>query len=72
MQKKRWIVLGSFMGVASVNQMLWLNFPPILTLIQTRYGVSELMASSLILCFPLFYVIFAMPAGAMPARRQLA
>jgi len=42
----RWVVLGLYTLVAGVSQMLWLNFAPLLTQIQTRYGVSELMAST--------------------------
>ncbi len=69
MQKKRWIVLGAFMGVAAVSQMLWLNFAPLQSLIMQRYGVSEFMAGFLTFCFPLLYVFFSMPAGAMTDRR---
>src|SRR5262245_17866090 len=65
----RWVVLVVFMGVALVSQMLWLNFAPLLTLIQTRYGVSELLASSLVLVFPLLYVLLSVPAGAMVDAR---
>lgn len=65
----RWVVLAVFMGVAGVNQTLWLNFAPLLSQIQRRYGVSELLASLLVLCFPLLYVVLSMPAGAMTDRR---
>lgn len=53
------------MGIVLVSQMLWLNFAPLLTLIQERYGVGELAASGLVLVFPLLYVVFSVPAGAM-------
>ena len=46
---KRWVVLAAFAVVAGVTQMLWLNFAPLLGLVQTRYGVGELTASALIL-----------------------
>lgn len=69
MQHRKWIVLGAFMGVAAVSQMLWLNFAPVQTLIMERYGVSEFMAGFLTFCFPLLYVFFSMPAGAMTDRR---
>src|SRR5262249_33487874 len=65
----RWVVLASFMGIALVSQMLWLNFAPLLTLIQERYGVGELAASGLVLVFPLLYVVFSVPAGAMTDKR---
>ncbi len=66
---RRWLVLASFMGVAGCSQALWLNFAPLLSEIQKRYQVSELEAGTLILCFPLLYVLLSMPAGAMVDRR---
>ena len=60
---QRWIVLGAFALVAGVTQMLWLNFAPLIGLVQQRYGVSELAASSLVLVFPLVYVLLSIPAG---------
>lgn len=68
-RRYRWVVLAVFMGVAGINQTLWLNFAPLLSLIQRRYGASELLASLLVLCFPLLYVLLSMPAGAMTDRR---
>ena len=65
----RWVVLTCFMLLAGVNQLLWLNFVPLLGQIQESYGVSEMMATSLTLCFPLLYVFLAMPSGAMVDRR---
>jgi len=61
----RWVVLLAFILVAGVNQMLWLNFAPLISFIQERYAVSELVASSLILVFPLFYVFLSIPAGSL-------
>ncbi|MCB1168232.1 MAG: MFS transporter [Leptospiraceae bacterium] len=65
----RWVVLAAFMVVAGVNQMLWLNFVPLLSEIQSKYNVSETLASTLILCFPLLYVILSMHSGAMTDRK---
>ncbi len=65
----RWIVLIAFMGVAGMSQALWLNFAPLLSFIQKRYEVTELLAGTLILSFPLLYVLLSMPAGAMTDRR---
>jgi predicted MFS family arabinose efflux permease len=55
--------------VVGVSQMLWLNFAPILSLIQSRYHVSELTASMLLLVFPLLYVFLSVPAGALTDSR---
>lgn len=65
----RWAVLAAYVAVMAVQQMLWLNLAPILLRIQQRYGVGELAASSLILIFPLLYVVLSAPAGAMVDRR---
>ena len=61
----RWAVLGAYVGVAGLSQLLWVNFAPVLGLIKTRYGVSEMLASALVLVFPLLYVFFSIPAGAL-------
>jgi predicted MFS family arabinose efflux permease len=66
---RRWAVLFAYTLVVGVSQMLWLNFGPLLTLVQQRYGVSELTASLLLLVFPLLYVVFSIPAGALTDRR---
>ncbi len=65
----RWVVLAAFTLVAGASQMLWLNFAPILTEIQKRYAVSELLASGLVFVFPLLYVLLSVPAGVMTDRR---
>lgn len=64
----RWAVLVAYMGVVLVSQMLWLNFAPLSTFLQRAYGVSDLLASSLVLVFPLLYVVLSAPAGAMIDR----
>lgn len=68
-QRYRWVVLAAYALAAGVTQMLWLNFAPLLTLVQQRYGVSELLASSLVLVFPLVYVLLSLPAGALMDAR---
>jgi predicted MFS family arabinose efflux permease len=55
--------------VLGISQMLWLNFAPLLSLVQRRYGVSELAASTLVLVFPLLYILLSIPAGAWTDRR---
>lgn len=61
----RWVVLMTFFGVAAMSQMLWLNFAPLISFLQTKYGVSELMVSSLLLSFPLLYVLLSIHSGAL-------
>ncbi len=66
---RRWWVLAVYALVMGLSQLLWLNFAPLLTLVQQRYGVSELLASGLVLVFPLLYVLVSLPAGALTDRR---
>lgn len=65
----RWVVLACFTAVAGVSQMLWLNFAPLITLLEAKYGVTELMISGLMLAFPLLYVILSLHAGTMTDRK---
>lgn len=65
----RWVVLGVFMLVAGLSQMLWLNYAPLLTTVQTKYGVSEGLAGVLLLVFPLIYVLLSVPAGQLTDRK---
>jgi len=64
-----WPVLLVFTLVAGITQLLWLNFAPLITLVQKQYGVSELWASTLILVFPLLYVFLSLHSGALIDRR---
>ncbi|HEY0714046.1 MAG TPA: hypothetical protein VGF45_15305, partial [Polyangia bacterium] len=52
-QRRRWGVLAAYVGVMAISQTLWLNFAPLLALVQRRYQVDELTASLLVLVFPL-------------------
>jgi MFS family permease len=62
--KYGWLVLFAFTLVGGVNQMLWLNFAPIISVIQEKYGVSELTVNvALLMSFPVLFVVFAIPAG---------
>ncbi len=67
-QPRRWVIIALYALVAGVNQMLWLNFAPLLLQIQKTYQVSELLASALLLVFPLLYILLALPAGEMTDR----
>lgn len=62
-------MLAIYMLVIGLSQALWLNFAPLLTLVQQRYGVSELVASGLVLVFPLLYVFVSLPAGTLTDKR---
>ncbi|MFO0321550.1 MAG: MFS transporter [Bacteroidota bacterium] len=64
-KSKRWAVLFSYFGVAGMSQMLWLNLAPLVSFIQTKYQVSELMVSSLLLSFPLLYLLLSIHSGTL-------
>jgi predicted MFS family arabinose efflux permease len=66
---RRWRVLGAYILVLAVSQMLWLNFAPLISLIERRYSVSALTAGLLILVFPLLYIAASLPAGALTDAR---
>ncbi|HRP69037.1 MAG TPA: MFS transporter, partial [Turneriella sp.] len=69
MKRNRWVILLLFMLPAAVSQLLWLNFAPLLTLVQKKYAVDELTANLLILVFPLVYVLVSIPAGYLTDKR---
>jgi predicted MFS family arabinose efflux permease len=61
----RWVALMAYFCVAAMSQMLWLNFAPLVSFVQQKYQVSELTVSSLLLSFPLLYVILSIHSGTM-------
>src|SRR5580698_3789903 len=65
----RWAVLMAYFGVAAMCQMLWLNLAPLVSFIQNKYAVSEGAASSLLLSFPLLYVLLSIHSGTMIDRK---
>jgi MFS family permease len=65
----RWVVLMVYFGVAAMSQMLWLNFAPLVSFIQTKYAVSELIVSSLLLSFPLLYVLLSIHSGILTDKK---
>jgi MFS family permease len=67
--KNKWLALFSFSLSAGLSQFLWLNFAPLITFIQSKYGVSDTYAGLLILVFPLTYVILSIPSGKLIDRK---
>lgn len=57
------------MLVAGLSQALWLNFAPLVTMVQSLYSVDEDTAGLLLLVFPLLYVFLSIPAGVLTDRR---
>ncbi|BBD73448.1 hypothetical protein HS1genome_1837 [Sulfodiicoccus acidiphilus] len=66
----RWVVLGCYMVVAAVSQLLWLNFASITTPIVTDiFGVSEQLVGLLSATWPLIFIPFSVPAGLLTDAR---
>ncbi len=66
---QRWRVLVIFCGALMMVQVFWYDFAPILTFFSEHYGVSELLASLLILVFPVMSILVSAPAGRLIDRR---
>lgn len=58
-----WLVIVAFALVAAASAILWLTFAPITTGTARHYRVSESAVGWLSEVSPLFYVVFAIPAG---------
>lgn len=65
----RWVVLATFMFVAAVTQLMWLNYAPITSQTQELMGVSELKVVLLATMFPLIYIPVSIPAGFLIDRK---
>lgn len=59
----RWVVLGSFMFVNLMIQMLWISYAPITSLASEYYGVSDLAIGVLSMTFMIAFIPLAMPAA---------
>lgn len=59
----RWIVLGVFMVVGALTQILWINFAAISTEAATYYGVTTEEIDILSLIFMLVYIGMAIPSA---------
>ncbi len=59
----RWLILVLFGVLVGVNQMLVLNFAPLVTTLQTMFGVSDFMAGLPTMLSPITYLIFGFHAG---------
>jgi len=61
----RWAVLMAYFGVAAMCQILWLNLAPLVSFLQNKYQVSEYAVLSLLLSFPLLYVVLSIHSGTL-------
>ncbi|MCR8642673.1 MFS transporter [Paenibacillus sp. N1-5-1-14] len=69
MRSNRWVVLLCYTALAGISQMLWLNFAPIISQLETRYQASAADINWLLSVFPLIYVLLSVHAGMVIDRR---
>lgn len=65
----RWVVLGAFMLVAALTQLMWLSYAPITSQTQKLMHASEFRIVLLATMFPLVYIPVSIPAGFVIDRR---
>ncbi|HEY4391209.1 MAG TPA: MFS transporter [Paenibacillus sp.] len=65
----RYTVLISFTILAGISQMLWLNFAPLITMLEATYHVTESDINWLLIVFPLIYVLLSIHAGIVIDRK---
>lgn len=56
-------MLGVYMLITAVNQLLWITFAPITSDATQFYGVSDLKIGILSMCFMVVYLIVSVPAS---------
>ncbi|MEN6369504.1 MAG: MFS transporter [Thermotogota bacterium] len=59
----RFVMLGLFMLVIAVNQLLWISFAPVTAEAATFYGVSNLAIGVLSLVFMVVFIVVSIPAS---------
>jgi MFS family permease len=59
----RWMMLGVYMFMVAVNQLLWITFAPITGDATRYYGVSDLRIGVLSMCFMIVYIVVSIPAS---------
>jgi nitrate/nitrite transporter NarK len=64
----RWVVLGAFMLVAALTQLMWLSYAPITSQTQRLMHASEFQVVLLATMFPLLYIPVSIPAGLLIDR----
>lgn len=65
----RWVVLGAFMVIAAITQLMWLAYAPITSKMQDSLGWSEFSIVLLATMYPLLYIPVSIPAGIIIDRK---
>ena len=66
---RKWKVLAVYSLAAGLSQFLWLNFAPLISMLEAKYKISEDTAGLLLLVFPLVYVLLSVHAGSLIDRK---
>jgi len=61
--KYRWVMLGVFMLVVAINQLMWISFAPITGEAAGFYGVSDLAIGLLSMVFMIVFIVVSIPAS---------
>ncbi|MBU1338010.1 MAG: MFS transporter [Acidobacteria bacterium] len=61
--KYRWVMLGVFMLVIAINQLLWISFASITGAAAAFYGVSDLAIGLLSMVFMIVFIVISIPAS---------
>jgi MFS family permease len=59
----RWVVLLAYMGVVTLNQLLWITFAAVTSSAASYYGVSDLAIGLLSISFMVVYLVVSIPAS---------
>jgi MFS family permease len=59
----RWVMLGVFMFIVAINQLLWITFASITTDAVKFYGVTDLSIGLLSMIFMIVYIVVSIPAS---------
>ncbi len=59
----RWVVLGVFVFVASMTQILWISFAPITGAAAKHYGTSDMNIGLLSMVFMVVYILIVLPSA---------
>jgi len=59
----RWVVLVTYMLVAAISQILWLNFATITSVVESVFNVTELDVGLLSTVWPLLFIPLSIPTG---------
>lgn len=61
--KYRWVMLGVFMLITTINQLLWITFAAITSAAVDYYSVGNMQVGMLSMCFMIVFIFVSVPAS---------